>query len=107
MVRYPVIEEKENLVVEVSGTQGPEGAQGPIGNTGPEGVQGPIGNTGLPGLGVHTGALPPSNPYEGILWYNETLDELNVYRNTSWEPIPLKNELDGSFGAVTVNAGYF
>ena len=33
----------------VVGPQGPQGVQGPIGQTGPQGVQGPVGATGATG----------------------------------------------------------
>lgn len=107
MANYAIVQEKENLVVEVGGSQGPEGIQGPIGpigNTGPQGIQG---EQGLAGEGFFNSALPPATPSEGNVWYDQTQDTLNVLRNTTWEEIPMKEELNGTFGSVTLNAGYF
>ena len=107
MANYAIVQEKENLIVEIGGSQGPEGIQGPVGPQGPQGDTGPQGIQGLAGEGIHTEATAPASPTEGILWYNTTNDTLNVYRNTTWEEIPLKEELNGTFGSVTLNAGYF
>ena len=107
MANYAIVQEKENLIVEIGGSQGPEGIQGPQGIQGPIGIQGPQGIQGPAGEGTYTGPTAPTSPVEGILWYNTTNDTLNVYRNTTWEEIPLKEELNGTFGSVTLNAGYF
>ena len=134
MANYAIVTEKDNLIIEVGGSQGPEGIQGPVGPQGPQGVAGPKGDTGdvgpqgpigtqgpqgvkgdqgdvgpqgPSGEGTYTGPTAPVTPTEGLLWYNTTNDTLNVYRNTSWEEIPLKEELNGTFGSVTLNAGYF
>ena len=107
MANYAIVQEKENLIIEVGGSQGPEGIQGPVGPQGPKGDTGPQGIQGLAGDGIHTGPTSPASPSEGILWYNTTNDTLNVYRNATWEEIPLKEELNGTFGSVTLNAGYF
>lgn len=107
MANYAIVQEKENLIVEIGGSQGPEGIQGPKGDKGDTGNTGPQGEQGLAGEGIHTGPTVPVSPTEGILWYNTTNDTLNVYRNTIWEEIPLKEELNGTFGSVTLNAGYF
>lgn len=107
MANYAIVQEKENLIVEIGGSQGPEGIQGPVGPQGPKGDTGNTGPQGPAGEGTYSGPTPPASPVEGILWYNTTNDTLNVYRNTSWEEIPLKEELNGTFGSVTLNAGYF
>lgn len=107
MANYAIVQEKENLIVEIGGSQGPEGIQGPKGDKGDTGNTGPQGEQGPAGEGIHTGPTAPVSPTEGILWYNTTNDTLNVYRNTIWEEIPLKEELNGTFGSVTLNAGYF
>lgn len=107
MANYAIVQEKENLIVEIGGSQGPEGIQGPVGPQGPIGNTGPQGPQGPAGEGTYTGPTPPGLPSEGILWYDTTNDTLNVYRINTWEEIPLKEELNGTFGSVTLNAGYF
>lgn len=107
MANYALVQEKENLIIEIGGSQGPEGIQGPQGPVGPKGDKGDQGPQGPSGEGTFTGPAAPSSPTEGLLWYNTTNDTLNVYRNTTWEEIPLKEELNGTFGSVTLNAGYF
>lgn len=107
MANYALVQEKENLIIEIGGSQGPEGIQGPIGPQGPKGDTGDQGPQGPAGEGTYTGPTAPPSPTEGLLWYNTTNDTLNVYRNTTWEEIPLKEELNGTFGSVTLNAGYF
>lgn len=69
----------------VPGPQGPSGPQGVpgspasmMGSTGPAGPAGATGSAGSPGstgatgpeFVIHTGALPPSNPVPGSLWWS-------------------------------------
>ena len=71
------------------------------------GLQGPPGVNGADGQGTYIGATSPTTPTEGMIWYDTVAKQLKVYRTTIWEPLPYNEELNGTFGSVTLNAGYF
>lgn len=71
------------------------------------GIQGPPGVNGADGSGAHVGSTPPPGSTEGTIWYDTVAKQLKVYRSTIWEPLPYTEELNGTFGSVTLNAGYF
>lgn len=71
------------------------------------GLQGPPGVNGADGSGAHIGSTPPPASTEGTIWYDTVAKQLKVYRSTIWEALPYNEELNGTFGSVTLNAGYF
>ena len=66
MANYAIVTEKDNLIIEVGGSQGPEGIQGPVGPQGPQGVAGPKGDTGDVGLQGPIGTQGP----QGVMAYH-------------------------------------
>ena len=44
---------------------------------------------------------------EGDFWYNTFTGEFSTLRGITWERLPYVREMDGDFGAVTMNGGYF
>lgn len=44
---------------------------------------------------------------EGDIWYNTFTGELSILRGINWVKLTYDAELNGDFGALTMNGGYF
>lgn len=44
---------------------------------------------------------------DGLLWYKPSTQELFAWRSPEWERLPFVDELNGDFGSITMDGGYF
>ena len=44
---------------------------------------------------------------EGDIWYNTFSGEFSILRGVTWDRLPYVREMNGDFGGVTFDGGYF
>lgn len=60
---------------------------------------------------IHASATgsPPSNPVEGMPWYDTTTNQLKIYNGTTWDAITVYTEstgIDITNGAISIDGAY-
>lgn len=55
------------------------------------------------------GDTEPTDPQvdEGDFWYNTFTGDISTLRGITWERLPFVREMNGDFGELTMNGGYF